>query len=266
MITRRSDPGIKTVLVAGMELHCLTLNEVGNVIVEQIHDGDPGYVVTMNVDHAVLLRNNPAFRHAYDNATLRVADGVPIVLLGRLNFPCLARVTGADLVPELCRRLAAFGGSIYIIGGLPGSADDAARILVRRYPGLRIAGTSCPEHGFETNPVTNAHELARIKAAKPDVIFAALGTPKQELLLSQWHPDITSGVALGVGAAIDFVSGRQARAPQWMQAAGAEWLYRLAREPRRLWRRYLWQDLPFLRIAAVDVWLWMIAQIPRSLS
>lgn len=252
--------------VAGVELHAINIETTCEMILELLRRGGSGYVVTMNVDHAVMLRTDNDFKRAYDGAFLRVADGAPIAVLGRLAKPSIeSRVTGADLLPRLCQRLAEINGSIYIIGGQPGAAVAAARQLQHRFPGLVIAGTSCPEYGFESDQELANYELDLIRVAQPDVVVAALGTPKQEKLMALWSPLLDECVAICVGAAIDFASGRVRRSPKLIQRLGLEWIYRVAMEPRRLWKRYLVRDLAFVELIVHDLAAWM-SRIFRSRS
>jgi N-acetylglucosaminyldiphosphoundecaprenol N-acetyl-beta-D-mannosaminyltransferase len=118
-------------------------------------------------------------------------------------------------------------------------AELAKAKLEERYPGLLICGTDCPPLGFEKNPEQESRILQKIQAATPDIIFVALGAPKQELWMYRSAPLLKSGVLLGIGAALEFCAGTVRRAPVWMQNTGAEWIFRLCQEPRRLARRYL---------------------------
>lgn len=138
-------------------------------------------------------------------------------------------------------------GSVAVVAcgteGLPGSAEIAAQRLRQRFPDLRVAGTYCPPYGFERDAAENAKAIEAIRAANADILFVALGTPKQEIWLSKHQREIGVPVSMGVGAALDFLSGKVKRAPRWVQQCGLEWLWRLMQEPRRLWRRYLVDDM-----------------------
>jgi N-acetylglucosaminyldiphosphoundecaprenol N-acetyl-beta-D-mannosaminyltransferase len=208
-----------------------------------------GYVVTPNVDHLVLYQESEGFRAACDGASLRLADGMPIVWASRLlGRPLQARVAGADLFPRLCEMAAARGHRVFLLGGGAGVAERVAVRFAARFPGLRIAGVYAPPDRFEREAQASESAVRAVNAAKPALLFVALGTPKQELWVHRHWGRLDAGVALCCGAAFDFVAGVQIRAPVWMQRAGLEWLWRLARDPGRLWRRYLVRDAAFVGI------------------
>lgn len=209
------------------------------------------YVVTPNVDHIVRLDRDPAFRRAYAGASLVLADGMPLVWASRvLGRPIRRRVTGADLLPQVCAMAAAGGRSLFLLGGREGVAELAARNLEARFPGLRIAGAYGPPMGFERDPAEHRRIAERVNRARPDVLAIGLGAPKQELWIAAHRRSLDFGVALCIGAGIDFAAGTLSRAPRWMRETGVEWLWRLMREPRRLWKRYLVEDMAFARIVA----------------
>ncbi len=198
------------------------------------------FVVTPNSDHIVQLEEREDLRLVYDAAHLVVADGMPLVWASHiLGKPLPERVTGSELMPSLCAEAARLGLRVYLLGGPPGVAELAKARLEERYPGLLICGTDCPPMGFEKNPQQEMLILQKIQAAAPDVVFVALGAPKQELWMYRAAPQLKSGVLLGIGAALEFCAGTVRRAPVWMQRIGAEWVFRLFQEPRRLAKRYL---------------------------
>lgn len=227
-------------------------------IEELVAAGRGGAVFTPNVDHVVQAERNPDFVRAYDTASLSVADGQPLVWASRLlGRPLPEKVSGSDLLAPLCSRAAARGFGVYLLGGPPGVAAEAAAVLEQR--GVRVVGHEAPRIGL--TPLDDEPAiLARIAAAAPQLLFVALGAPKQELFIARAAPKLGPVVALGVGASLEFLVGRVRRAPRWMSRAGLEWLYRLAQDPRRLGRRYLIDDPAFLRI----LWrTWREGQEPR---
>jgi N-acetylglucosaminyldiphosphoundecaprenol N-acetyl-beta-D-mannosaminyltransferase len=155
---------------------------------------------------------------------------------------------------EMCALGGRQGLSVYFLGGLPGAADTAAARLAARYPGLVIAGTDCPAPGFESDPAAIRKVLAKITAARPDLLCVAFGAPRQEIWMHQHCSTLPIGAALSVGAAFDTQAGLRKRAPKWTHAIGAEWLYRLCMEPRRLWKRYLIGNSQFAAIVASEWW------------
>jgi N-acetylglucosaminyldiphosphoundecaprenol N-acetyl-beta-D-mannosaminyltransferase len=214
-----------------------------------------GYVVTPNVDHVVRLHRHPALRAVYHGALFCVADGMPIVWASRwLGRPLRARVTGADLLPALCEMAAARGYSIFILGGGEDVAARAAANLAARLTGLRVAGTHTPPPGFGGEPAAVEAAISAVARARPDILFLGLGSPKQEAWIHEHWDRLATRVAVCCGAAVDFAAGSRPRAPLWVRRMGLEWCWRLAHEPRRLWRRYLVEDAAFLGIFLREWW------------
>ena len=161
-----------------------------------------------------------------------------------LGLPVAERVSGVDLVARICERAADKGYAVFLLGALPGVAEDAARSLQSRCTGLRIVGTRDGYFSPEDEPKV----VQEIAEAKPDILFVGLGAPRQEKWISRHMEALQVPVAIGVGGTFDVLAGRAKRAPEWMQRAGLEWLYRLLREPSRLPRmwslpRLIWMTL-----------------------
>lgn len=226
----------------GMRIDALKMSEVVDRIFHwvQSSDGQCRYLVTPNVDHAVLYQHHAGLRHAYEQASLVLADGMPVLWASRLlGRPLPQRVPGSDLAPALFAAAARRGGlRVYLLGAGPGVAARAAEAIEETWPAVRVVGTYSPPLGFENDPDENNQILARIQMNRPDVLVVGLGAPKQELWLAANQARIRAPVALAVGATIDFLAGEKARAPHWMRKVGLEWLHRLASEPRRLAARY----------------------------
>jgi N-acetylglucosaminyldiphosphoundecaprenol N-acetyl-beta-D-mannosaminyltransferase len=217
---------------------CTMEGAVRRILAHARAGGPPALVVTPNAYHAVLLREDPRFRAVCERAWLSVADGTSLVWASRLlGTPVPERVGGVDLFEEVCASAGPELG-IFLLGGRPGAAEGAARVLRRRNPGLRIAGTHCPPYGFEADPAEAARAVEAVRAASPDILFVGLGAPRQEIWIHENALALGVPVSAGVGASFDFVSGMVPRAPRWIQRAGLEWLFRTCVEPRRLWRRY----------------------------
>lgn len=227
----------------------VTMDEAVRRILEMARKTDkPRYVCTANLDHLAISEHDDEFRDVYRRADLVLADGMPVVwlsqphIMGRLQ----ERVAGSDLFWELSKASAKTGLRLFLLGGLPGSADRAAEALRTSYPGVQICGTDCPS--FE-NWATDAEQqriLETIHAAKPDILFVGLGAPKQEKWIAKRRLDLNVPVSIGVGGSFEMASGSVRRAPVWMQKSGLEWAYRLAQEPKRLWDRYMRRDVPYL--------------------
>jgi len=197
------------------------------------------YVAVTGMHGLCEAHRDPSFRSVLNSAGLVVADGMPLVWLGRwYGKPMRRRVYGPEVMLAFCQESMNKGYRHFFYGGGPGVAAELSRILSRDFPGLQVAGTYCPPF----RPLTDAEScevVAIIERAAPDVIWVGLSTPKQEKWMHEFAQRLNVPAMVGVGAAFDFVSARARQAPLWMREHGLEWLFRLVREPRRLWRRYL---------------------------
>jgi N-acetylglucosaminyldiphosphoundecaprenol N-acetyl-beta-D-mannosaminyltransferase len=206
-------------------------------------------VVTPNAQHIVLLEKDAHFRRVYDSAEYVLPDGASLLLAARLLGQRLKeRIAGVDLFQALCMRAAESGIRVFLLGGLPGSAAAAAKKLQSTHHGLQIAGIHVPPLGFENNPVEIEKIAAAIRSTQPQLLFVGLGAPKQEYWIQEHGRRLGIPVCVGVGGSFEMVSGTVRRAPEWLQSIGMEWLFRLAMEPKRLWKRYLVGNLLFLWI------------------
>jgi N-acetylglucosaminyldiphosphoundecaprenol N-acetyl-beta-D-mannosaminyltransferase len=218
-------------------------------VVEQLVNGNGGTVFTPNVDHIVLAEDDERFRDAYSRVSLSIADGMPLVWASRLlKEPLPEKLSGSDFVPVLLERAAERGWRVYLLGGAPGVGALARDKLLAQYPNLQIVGVDAPRFDANDPPERRAAVLDRVRATRPHIVLVALGAPKQELWIDFAREELRPAVLMGVGATLDFIAGTMPRAPRWMSASGLEWLFRLVREPRRLWKRYLVRDPRFLMI------------------
>lgn len=207
------------------------------------------FVLTPNVDHIINLQTDPDFQTIYDNADLILADGMPLIWASKfLGSPLKQRIAGSDLMPALCHTAAQKGYKVFLLGGRPNAAIKAKAILETNNPGLNICGTYCPPFGFENDNIENQKIIEEVSKCKPDLLFVGLGSPKQEKWIYNNLNAINVPVSIGIGVTIEFISGDVVRAPVWMQTSGLEWVWRLAMEPRRLWKRYLLKDMKFFKI------------------
>jgi N-acetylglucosaminyldiphosphoundecaprenol N-acetyl-beta-D-mannosaminyltransferase len=198
-----------------------------------------GYVCLRDVHGIMLARRDPALRAIHRGAAMNLPDGMPLVHVARWRgHRAIGRVAGTDLVEALADAGRGAALRHYFYGGKPGVAEAMAAALARRFPGLLVAGCASPPFG-DVNDVAVARALAAIVAARADVVWVGLSTPKQEHWMHRHHGALSGMTLIGVGAAFDFITGEVRRAPRWMQRATLEWLHRLLSEPRRLWRRYL---------------------------
>jgi N-acetylglucosaminyldiphosphoundecaprenol N-acetyl-beta-D-mannosaminyltransferase len=208
--------------------------------------GRGGWILTVNVDILRRYTVDRAFRHLADGATMMVADGMPLVWASRLQGAALPqRVAGSNLIATVSAAAAREGRSVFLLGGDPGTAERAAAVLRERCPGLRVAGTACPPPGFEHDPAQLAALRTALAQAAPDIVYVALGCPKQERLIEALHAMLPRAWWMGIGISFSFLAGAVRRAPPWLQDAGLEWLHRMVQEPRRLARRYLVDGIPF---------------------
>lgn len=208
--------------------------------------GACAYIAVTGMHGITEAQHDPRFKETLNSAGLVVPDGYPLVWLGRgKGFPALRRrVYGPELMDTFCAQTAAKRYRHFFYGGAPGVAEDLAARFVLRHRGLEVAGTYCPPFR-ELTEQENRQIISAINDARPDVVWVGLSTPKQERWMFAHRAHLNAPVLVGVGAAFDFHTGRVPQAPVWMRERGFEWLFRLSREPRRLWRRYLVGGLQF---------------------
>lgn len=235
--------------IGSLDIDDLTQAEALDAIAALVDAGRGGTVLTPNVDHVVLCEHDARLREAYASASLSLVDGMPVLWAARLlGSPLREKISGSDLILPLMKLAARRKDRVYLLGGAPGVAEAAARRLQEAVPGLTLAGTCAPAVDVDREAPVEEEVLARVHAAHPDLVLVALGCPKQEIFMHRVAPALRPAVLLGIGAGLDFWAGTAQRAPSWVSAAGLEWLHRLTREPRRLWRRYLVRDPEFVVI------------------
>lgn len=240
---------LPSVTLAGVRLHAIDEAQCIAHLLGELTAGRGGVVVTANLDHVRRLQQPGPFRDVYADADVVTVDGMPVVWACRLQgTPVKGRVAGSDLMRSLPAAAAAAGRSVYLLGGDPGAGEAAAARLCAASPALRIAGIECPPFGFDKDAAAMAALRARLAAARPDIVFVALGSPKQEFVIRDLRAALPAAWWLGVGISFSFVAGDVQRAPRWLQRLGLEWLHRLLQEPRRLARRYLVDGLPFAAV------------------
>jgi len=199
------------------------------------------------VNLVMSARESPAVLDAVLDTTLAVPDGMPLVwALRLLGFPAASRVYGPDLMAAFCARAARSGTPAFLYGGrTPDALALLTRRLLERFPGLQIAGGSSPPFR-DLTPEEADRVVAEIDGSGASVVWVGTGQPKQEMWMHRFRPLLSAPLLVGVGAAFDFHAGLVPQAPPWMQQHGLEWTFRLAREPRRLWRRYSRQNPRFV--------------------
>lgn len=235
------------VRIGRIDVDALAFHQALDAVEELVARGRGGTVFTPNVDHVVQANDDLLLREAYARADLCLVDGMPVLWAARaLGSPLPEKISGSDFVRPLVARAAMLGWRIYFLGARPGVGAKAKQVLEREFHQVQIVGVSSPD--IDLSGEVPRGEIDAIRAAQPNLLFLALGMPKQEIAAERIREAVAPAVILGVGAVLDLVSGNAKRAPRWMSVAGLEWLYRLAREPRRLWRRYLLRDPRFLAI------------------
>jgi N-acetylglucosaminyldiphosphoundecaprenol N-acetyl-beta-D-mannosaminyltransferase len=243
----------RQVKILGANIDRVTLDEAVQVINDFIASGQPHQVATVNLDFIRIAQENAEFRDIINRSELAVADGMPLVWASRWSGdPLPERVTGVELAEQCCALAARNGYRIFLLGGAPGVADGAAEVWTKRYPGLQIVGTYSPPMG-PFSAEENQKMVSLVRAAQPHMLFVAFGAPKQDLWIAEHQQQLQVPLAMGVGGVFNFATGRVRRAPIWMRENGLEWLYRVAQEPRRLWRRYFVEDMPIMLQIAADV-------------
>ncbi len=249
---RRIDPPVRSprrlpiIDLHGVKLHAVTEKECIQHILDELTSNRGGVVVTPNLDHLRRCVRDLNFGALVAEADLIVPDGMPLVWASRIQgTPLPERVAGSNLISSLSAAAAESGRSIFLLGGAEGTAEGAAKLLIERHPNLKIAGTFCPRLGFDKNPKQMAEIAQKLTETKPDIVFVALGSPKQEHVIAKLRPSLAGAWWLGVGVSFSFLTGHVKRAPLWMQRLGIEWLHRLFQEPRRLFKRYVVVGIPF---------------------
>jgi len=221
--------------VLGVGVSALTLAQARDLVVGVRGQMRRGYICLGTAHGLTEARRTADLRRIYNEAWLTTPDGMPLVWLGPGG---VERVYGPDLMLAVCEAGRAAGLRHYFYGGVPGVADELARRLRARFPGLEVAGTFTPP--FRELEAAEAGALrSEVARVRPDVIWVGLSSPKQEKFMARHWRDLDAGVMIGVGAAFDFHSGRVRQAPRWIQRSGFEWFFRLCTEPRRLGPRYL---------------------------
>ena len=230
----------------GIQLAAFNERECVQTVLMLLGNGRGGNLLTMNLDHVRRYFSGGPCRVDYDNATIRVADGMPVVWASKLAGKALpGRITGSNLIFSLTEAAANHGHSVYFLGGNPGTAQKTADLLKSQNPTLQIAGIECPEFGFDHHEKDICQIIDRVVESKAKIIYVALGFPREELVIKRLKKKYPSAWIIGVGISFSFVSGQVKRAPKWMQQIGFEWLFRLIQEPKRLYPRYLLKGIPF---------------------
>lgn len=227
----------------------LTLEEAVNHIEKCIRERRIGQVITPNVDQIVRMEWDNYFREICESCELLLVDGHPLLWIAKFyGEPFKQKICGSDLVPILCEMASKKGYSVFFLGAAPGIAKIAADKMVQKYPGLAIAGTFSPPLGFEKDE----NEMNKINRmlfeSKADMLFVGMGVPKQDIFIYENMSKYQIPVSFSIGGTIDFIAGKQKRAPKWMSKIGFEWLYRLFHDPKKMFKRYFIDDLKIFKL------------------
>jgi N-acetylglucosaminyldiphosphoundecaprenol N-acetyl-beta-D-mannosaminyltransferase len=224
--------------VLGVGVSVLNRDTAVAAIADAVRARRKGYICVTGVHGVMEAQDDPAFRKILNDAFLCTPDGMPMVWMGRLNGHSeMRRVYGPDLMLDVCAWSEKNPCHHFFYGGAPGVVEALVEKFKARFPQLEIAGTFTPPFR-PMNTVEEKQFVETVRAAKPDILWVGLSTPRQEKFMAEFLPKLDVTLMIGVGAAFDFHSGRVKQAPRWMQRSGLEWFYRLCQEPRRLAKRY----------------------------
>ena len=234
----------------GAPLDPLTLEQAVEMVDEAISSRRPTLNASLNAAKLVRMQSDSELRESVELCDFVTADGVPVVWAARaLGHDVPGRVNGTDLMEVLFAHAAERGYSVYLFGSEPGILAGARAEIERRHPAIRIVGT---QHGFFA-PEEEQAVVERIAAARPDILFVALGTPQKELFQARHRDELGVPFTMGVGGSFEVLAGVRRRAPGWAQRAGLEWAFRLIQEPRRLAARYVVGNTRFVVLVGREV-------------
>ncbi len=237
----------------GLPFHVITMDETIDDAVVCIQDRKPKYYITANVDFIAQAYDNAELKDILFHADRVVCDGMPLVWLSRYFKPVLPeRVAGSDMVFRLFEQADQHSLKVYFLGSDTKTLTEAKGILAERYPAMEVVGTFSPPFG-KVEDWPNQEILQDVKATQPDLLLVAVGCPKQEYWISRYHEEAGVPLSIGIGASLDFICGKQVRAPVWIQKIGMEWSWRMLSDPKRLCKRYA-KDFYYLFLLAYRQW------------
>jgi N-acetylglucosaminyldiphosphoundecaprenol N-acetyl-beta-D-mannosaminyltransferase len=244
------DGEIEAVQFGPVCAHAVSMPEAIELIAGRARGDDGGFVLTPNLDHIAIALEMPEMVRAYERAFLSLADGTPLVAVSRLlRLPLRDKVSGSDLFEPLMARCARDRLPVFFLGATAQACETATHKLRAAHPDIEIAGYDASVFDLDGNPAAVIGALHRARASGARLVLVCL-PPRKQLLLARFEEEYRPAVGLGVGSTLSFYVGEVRRAPRWLSRLGGEWLYRLFREPRRLWRRYLVEDLAALPVLA----------------
>lgn len=230
----------------GIYIDSLDTNGLVTQVFEFIENKEPVQVVGVNVDQIVRVNQNETSLKIFNNSSLIFIDGKPIEMMCKmLGYPA-KRITGPDLMEKLCQEGAAHGYKIFLLGAGPGVAAKCGTLLEEKYPGIKVVGSYSPPFGFEKDKDEMDRINGMLKASGADMLFVGMGSPKQDIFIYENMEKYQIPVSFSMGAALDFIAGNIERAPRWMINCGLEWVHRISQNPKRLWKRYLVDDMAII--------------------
>ena len=231
------------------EIDNLTMKETIDEIDKLIKKDKNAYVVTPNVDHIVKLETDKELQEVYKDADLILTDGKPLIWISKFyKTPIKEKISGSDLFPLLCEMAAEKGYNMFFLGAGEGVANKAAQNLTNKFPKLNIVGTYSPPFGFEKDKKEIEKIINMVNKANTQILIVGLGCPKQEKFIHKYRKELNVPISLGLGASLDFEAGNIKRAPKWMSDNGLEWLYRLSKEPKRMFKRDIVDDVKIFKL------------------
>jgi N-acetylglucosaminyldiphosphoundecaprenol N-acetyl-beta-D-mannosaminyltransferase len=241
---------LESIEIFGVKINRVDTDAALAIMEGFIREGGPHMVVTADSSCVVIAQDDPQLRDIVNNADLITPDGTGILWAARrFGTPLMERVSGCDMVDHMCERGAKKGYRVFLLGSAPGIADEAGEKLKERYPGLNVVGT---QHGFFSSEESKG--LVRsIRDLKPDLLFVAMGIPRQEKWISENLKELGVPVCIGVGGTFDVISGRVKRAPEWMQRRGLEWVYRLVSDPKKI-----------KKVMTLPIFAWMVIKAGKK--
>jgi N-acetylglucosaminyldiphosphoundecaprenol N-acetyl-beta-D-mannosaminyltransferase len=220
--------------IFGVPVDCITMDEAVDFAESMVKGQHPCAILAVNPEKVVRAQQDKNLLDQLRNAKLVIPDGIGVVFAARLlGFSCTARVPGSELMPLLCQRAASKGYRVFLFGASPDVISDTAQVLQQRFAGLRIVGA---QHGYVKEEGMPA-VIAKINAVQADILFVALGSPKQEMWIARYLPELKVKVCQGVGGTFDVIAGRVKRAPLLFRSMHLEWFYRLLSQPSRIFRQ-----------------------------
>lgn len=247
---------VSRVDVLGVGVSAVDMDMTVAAVTSWVESGSREYVCVTGVHGVIECQGDADLRHIHNASGLTTPDGMPMVWAGkRAGAGWMERVYGPDMMMAVLAAAEERGWTSFFYGGSAGVPETLADRLTEHFPALKVAGTYSPPF----RPLTEAEsaEVAEsINASGATFVWVGLSTPKQERWMAEFRPRLEAPVLFGVGAAFDFHAGTIKQAPRWMQRSGLEWAYRLLKEPRRLWRRYL---------SIIPRFLFLIARRPPRL-